>query len=260
MMFRDIWLLLIPLAGTVLGAGCVLFLRKEIGPKVESALSGFAAGVMVAASVWSLLIPAMKQSSAMESWAFVPAVVGLWAGVLLLLLLDNVIPHLHSHEQQEEGPRSKLKRTTKLVFAVTLHNFPEGMAVGISYAGWLAGYESLSMAGVLALAIGIAIQNFPEGAIVSMPLRSEGLSRKRAFAYGALSGVVEPVGAVLTVLMASFLVPALPYLLSLSAGAMLYVVVEDLIPQMSGRTHSNVGTLMFALGFSLMMILDVALG
>ena len=257
---KDFWILLIPFLGTSLGAACVFFLKDRISLRTESALSGFAAGVMVAASVWSLLIPAMEQSADMEGWAFVPAVAGFWGGILFLLLLDNIIPHLHNHGTEDEGPQSRLKRTTKLVLAVTLHNLPEGMAVGVTYAGWISGNDAITMTGALALAIGIAIQNFPEGAIVSMPLRSEGVSKRRSFVYGVLSGAVEPVGALITVAVAALVIPALPYLLSFSAGAMIYVVVEELIPQMSSGKHSNTGTLMFALGFSLMMILDVALG
>lgn len=260
MELKEFWILLIPFLGTSLGAACVFFLRERIHPRTESALSGFAAGVMVAASVWSLLIPAMQQSEWMGGWAFIPAVTGFWAGILFLLLLDNIIPHLHNNGTEAEGPRSKLKRTTKLVLAVTLHNLPEGMAVGVTYAGWISGNTAITMTGALALAIGIAIQNFPEGAIVSMPLRAEGVSRKRSFIYGVLSGAVEPVGALVTVAIASLVIPALPYLLSFSAGAMIYVVVEELIPQMSSGKHSNTGTVMFALGFSLMMILDTALG
>ena len=260
MTLNDWWILLIPLLGTTLGAACVLFMKKQIRPAMERGLSGFAAGVMVAASIWSLLIPAIDQSQDMGGWAFVPAVAGFWGGILFLLLLDNIIPHLHNHGKEAEGPKSKLKRTTKLVLAITLHNIPEGMAVGVTYAGWISGDTTITMAGALALAIGIAIQNFPEGAIVSMPLRSGGISRKKAFAYGTLSGVVEPVGALITIALASLITPYLPYLLSFAAGAMIYVVVEELIPEMSSGQHSNAGTLMFALGFSLMMILDVALG
>ncbi len=259
--FKDIWILLIPFAGTTLGAACVFFLKDKISLRTESALSGFAAGVMVAASVWSLLIPAMEQSQGSGLPAFAPAAIGFWAGILFLLVLDNVIPHLHNHGTESEGPRSKLKRTTKLVLAVTLHNLPEGMAVGVTYAGWISGSTAITMSGALALSIGIAIQNFPEGAIISMPLKAEGGSRWKSFGYGVLSGAVEPVGAIITVLLASFLIPAMPYLLSFAAGAMMYVVVEELIPEMSGGgKHSNIGTMMFAAGFSLMMILDVALG
>ena len=257
---NSFWIILVPFIGTALGAACVYFMRDGISQRMERALSGFAAGVMVAASVWSLLIPSMDHASAMGGWAFVPAVVGFWAGILFLLLLDHVIPHLHNHGMEDEGPRSKLKRTTKLVLAVTLHNIPEGMAVGVTYAGWLTGSTSITMTGALALAIGIAIQNFPEGAIISMPLRAEGTTRHRSFMYGMLSGVVEPLGALLTIALASAILPYIPYLLSFAAGAMLYVVVEELIPEMAAGSHSNVGTIMFAVGFSLMMALDVALG
>lgn len=256
----DLWILLIPLAGTVIGASCVLFLKDGISRSVERALSGFAAGVMVAASIWSLLIPSMNHAEGMGKWAFVPAVVGFWAGILFLLLLDHIIPHLHNHGTEDEGPKNKLKRRTKLILAVTLHNIPEGMAVGVTYAGWMAGDSVITLTGALALAIGIAIQNFPEGAIISMPLRADGLSRRKSFLYGALSGIVEPLGALLTIAIASSIIPFLPYFLSFAAGAMIYVVVEELIPEMSSGSHSNVGTIMFAVGFSLMMALDVALG
>ena len=252
--------LLIPFLGTTLGAACVFFMKKEMNDIVQRALTGFAAGVMVAASIWSLLIPAIEQSEGMGKFAFVPAVIGFWLGVLFLLMLDHVIPHLHRNSQEAEGPKSKLQRTTMLVLAVTLHNIPEGMAVGVVFAGYLTGNAQITAAGAMALAIGIAIQNFPEGAIVSMPLRSEGNSRLRAFGIGTLSGVVEPIGAILTILLAAYITPILPYLLSFAAGAMIYVVVEELIPEASQGKHSNVGTVGFALGFVLMMILDVVLG
>ena len=257
---ETLWILLIPFAGTALGSACVYFLRDGMGARTEQALSGFAAGVMVAASIWSLLIPSMNQAEGMGVWAFVPAVVGFWAGILFLLLLDHVIPHLHNHGTEDEGPKTKLKRRTKLILAVTLHNIPEGMAVGVTYAGWMTGNSTITLTGALALAIGIAIQNFPEGAIISMPLRADGLSRRKSFLYGALSGIVEPLGALLTIALASSIIPFLPYFLSFAAGAMIYVVVEELIPEMSSGSHSNVGTIMFAVGFSLMMALDVALG
>ena len=227
---------------------------------IQRALTGFAAGVMVAASVWSLLIPAMEQAADLGRLAFFPAVVGFWLGILFLLLLDHLIPHLHQNSLQAEGPKSQLQRTTMMVLAVTLHNIPEGMAVGVVYAGYLAGTAQITAAGALALSLGIAIQNFPEGAIISMPLRAEGMKKSWAFWGGVLSGVVEPMGAVLTILAAGIVVPALPYLLSFAAGAMLYVVVEELIPEMSQGQHSNVGTVFFAVGFSVMMVLDVALG
>ena len=257
-----VWGLLLPFMGTVLGAGCVFFLRRQLRRSVQRVLAGFAAGVMVAASVWSLLIPALEQAGAagMGAWAFVPAAGGFWAGVLFLLLLDHLIPHLHQNARRPEGPPARLPRITMMLLAVTLHNIPEGMAVGVVYAGFLAGEGQITMTAALALSLGIAIQNFPEGAIISMPLRSEGMGKAKAFAGGVLSGVVEPVGALLTILAAGLVVPALPYLLSFAAGAMLYVVVEELIPEMSQGEHSNVGTLAFALGFTLMMALDVALG
>lgn len=252
--------ILIPFAGTALGASCVFFMRKTLSQTVQRALAGFAAGVMVAASIWSLLIPAMNQAENMGALSFVPAVVGFWIGILFLLLLDHLIPHLHLGSDESEGPKSKLGRTTMMVLAVTLHNIPEGMAVGVMYAGLLAENAQITATGALALSLGIAIQNFPEGAIISMPLRAEGESKKKAFLGGLLSGIVEPIGAVLTILAAQLIIPALPYLLSFAAGAMLYVVVEELIPEMSQGQHSNIGTIFFALGFSLMMALDVALG
>lgn len=254
------YVILIPFLGTSLGAACVFFMRKTLSDGVQRALTGFAAGVMVAASVWSLLIPAIEQSSDMGGWSFVPAFVGFWVGVLFLLLLDHIIPHLHAKSGQQEGPQSQLARATMLVLAVTLHNIPEGMAVGVIYAGFLSGNTQITAASALALSIGIAIQNFPEGAIISLPLRAEGESKWKAFGGGVLSGVVEPIGAVLTLLMAQLIVPALPYLLSFAAGAMMYVVVEELIPEMSQGKHSNLGTVFFAVGFTLMMVLDVALG
>lgn len=252
--------LLIPFLGTSLGAACVFFMKKSLGDLVQRALAGFAAGVMVAASVWSLLIPAIEQSEAMGAFTFLPAFIGFWIGVLFLLALDHLIPHLHVGSDEAEGPKSKLGRTTMMVLAVTLHNIPEGMAVGVMYAGLLSGNMQITAASALALSIGIAIQNFPEGAIISMPLRAEGESRGKAFLGGVLSGIVEPIGAILTIIAAQFIVPALPYLLSFAAGAMVYVVVEELIPEMSQGRHSNIGTIFFAVGFSIMMMLDVALG
>ena len=254
------WGILIPFLGTSLGAGCVFFLKNSLRDGIQRALTGFAAGVMVAASVWSLLIPAMEQAADLGRLAFFPAAVGFWLGILFLLLLDHLIPHLHQNSLQAEGPKSQLQRTTMMVLAVTLHNIPEGMAVGVVFAGYMAGNSTITAAGALALAIGIAIQNFPEGAIISMPLRGQGMSKTKAFVYGSLSGLVEPIGALLTILAAGIVVPALPYLLSFAAGAMLYVVVEELIPEMSQGQHSNVGTVFFAVGFSVMMVLDVALG
>ena len=252
---------MIPFLGTTLGASCVFFMKKSLGDLVQRSLAGFAAGVMVAASIWSLLIPAIEQSENMGKLSFLPAFIGFWSGVLFLLLLDRLIPHLHVGSEQAEGPKSKLGRTTMMVLAVTLHNIPEGMAVGVMYAGFLAGNTpQITAASALVLSLGIAIQNFPEGAIISMPLRAEGERKGRAFLGGVLSGVVEPIGAVLTILAAQLVIPALPYLLSFAAGAMLYVVVEELIPEMSQGKHSNIGTIFFAAGFSVMMTLDVALG
>ena len=252
--------IMIPFLGTALGAACVFFMKKSLGDLVQRSLAGFAAGVMVAASIWSLLIPAIEQSEGMGKLSFLPAFIGFWVGVLFLLLLDHLIPHLHVGSNQAEGPKSRLDRTTMMVLAVTLHNIPEGMAVGVVYAGFLSGNTQITAASALALSLGIAIQNFPEGAIISMPLRAEGVRKGRAFLGGVLSGVVEPIGAVLTLLAAQFVIPALPYLLSFAAGAMLYVVVEELIPEMSQGRHSNLGTVFFAVGFSVMMVLDVALG
>ncbi len=252
--------ILIPFAGTAAGAACVFFMGKTLNRKVQNALTGFAAGVMVAASFWSLLIPALEQSEGMGKLSFVPSAIGFTLGMLFLLLLDEVIPHLHMNSDVPEGRQSKLKRTTKMVLAVTLHNIPEGMAVGVVYAGWLAGTENITRMGALALALGIAIQNFPEGAIISMPLQAEGMKKSRTFLYGVLSGIVEPVGALLTIVAAGMVIPILPYLLSFAAGAMIYVVVEELIPEMSEGEHSNLGTICFAAGFVLMIILDVALG
>ena len=252
--------LLIPFVGTSLGSACVFFLKKGLGDRVQRGLTGFASGVMVAASIWSLLIPAMDQSSGAGSLACLPAVIGFWAGILFLLGLDHLIPHLHQKSHHAEGPHTRLRRSTMMVLAVTLHNIPEGMAVGVVYAGYLAGDGQITMMGALALSLGIAIQNFPGGAIISMPLRAEGMSKPRAFAGGVLSGAVEPLGALLTILAAGLVVPALPYLLSFAAGAMIYVVVEELIPEMSQGKHSDIGALSFAVGFTLMMALDVALG
>ena len=252
--------IMIPFLGTMLGAACVFFMKKSLGDLVQRSLAGFAAGVMVAASIWSLLIPAIEQSEDMGKLSFLPAFIGFWVGVLFLLLLDHLIPHLHVGSEQAEGPKSKLGRTTMMMLAVTLHNIPEGMAVGVVYAGFLSGNTQITAASALVLSLGIAIQNFPEGAIISMPLRAEGKRKDRAFLGGVLSGVVEPIGAVLTLLAAQFVIPALPYLLSFAAGAMLYVVVEELIPEMSQGRHSNLGTVFFAVGFSMMMVLDVALG
>lgn len=252
--------ILIPFLGTTLGAACVLFMKNSLNQIIGRILTGFAAGVMVAASVWSLLIPAIEQSSFQGGLAFVPAAVGFVVGIAFLLVLDRAIPHIHLGAESAEGPKSGFKKTTMMVLAVTMHNLPEGMAVGVVYAGLLAGDTSISAAGAMALAIGIAIQNFPEGAVISMPLKAEGVKKPKAFLYGVLSGAVEPVGAIITVLASGVILPALPYLLSFAAGAMIYVVVEELIPEASAGKHSNVGTIAFAAGFVVMMILDVALG
>lgn len=252
--------LLIPFLGTTAGAACVFFMKKTLGDLVQRSLAGFAAGVMVAASIWSLLIPAIDQSAHLGKLSFLPVFAGFWCSILFLLALDHLIPHLHVGSEQAEGPKSNLSRTVMMVLAVTLHNIPEGMAVGVMYAGFLSDNPQITAASALALTLGIAIQNFPEGAIISLPLRAEGESKGRAFLGGVFSGVVEPIGAVLTILAAQLVIPALPYLLSFAAGAMLYVVVEELIPEMSQGAHSNIGTVFFAVGFSLMMVLDVALG
>lgn len=252
--------IMIPFVGTALGSACVFFLKHEMKPLLQKILLGFASGVMVAASVWSLLIPAMNMSEGMGKLAFIPAAVGLLLGMAFLLLMDRVIPHLHLGSDEPEGMHSSLSKSLMLIFAVTLHNFPEGMAVGVVFAGMLEGSAGITLAGAFALAIGIAIQNFPEGAIISMPLKGTGISRGKAFLYGAASGIVEPLGALLTIWLASYIEPVLPYLLAFAAGAMLYVVVEELIPEASEGEHSNIATVGFAIGFVLMMILDVALG
>lgn len=253
--------LIIPFIGTSIGAATVFMMKGDINPKVQRGLIGFAAGVMVAASIWSLLIPAMEQSEGlgMGEWSFMPAVIGFWSGMLFLLALDKLIPHEHL-DGEPEGPQSKLPKSVKLVLAVVLHNIPEGMAVGVVYASWMMGLSDITLTAAVALSIGMAIQNFPEGAIISMPLRSEGVSRGKSFFYGVLSGAVEPISAVLTIMAAAIIIPVLPYLLSFAAGAMLYVVVEELIPEMSAGSHSNIGTVLFTVGFTLMMSLDVALG
>ena len=252
--------LLLPFIGTSAGSACVFFMKHSLSKQVQRALTGFAAGVMTAASIWSLIIPAMDMSENKGKLAFLPAVIGFWCGILFLLLLDTLIPHLHMNAEKAEGVSSRLARTTMMVLAVTLHNIPEGMAVGIVYAGFISGSAEMSAGGAFALALGIAIQNFPEGAIISMPLHAEGKSKGKAFADGVLSGAVEPIGAALTILFAGLFLPAMPYLLSFAAGAMIYVVVEELIPEMSEGEHSNIGVIMFSVGFTLMMILDVALG
>ena len=251
---------LLPFLGTTLGAAFVFFLKGQMNRTLQRSLTGFASGVMVAASVWSLIIPAIDQSAHLGKLSFLPAFIGVWAGFLFLLALDRFVPHLHLNSDSPEGSPSNLGKSTMMVLAVALHNLPEGMAVGVVAAGWLTGNESISAAGALALSLGIALQNLPEGAIISMPLKSNGMNRGRAFGYGVASGIIEPIGAVLTILLAGVLVPVLPYLLSFAAGAMLYVVVEELIPEMSEGDHSHIGPIFFAVGFSLMMVLDVALG
>lgn len=252
--------IMIPFAGTVLGAACVFFMKKTLNLMLERVLTGFAAGVMAAASVWSLLIPSMKHAESMGRFSFVPAAIGFLIGIFFLLILDHIIPHLHLNSTQSEGPKSHLGKNTMMVLAVALHNLPEGMAVGVVYAGYLSGNMPVTLTGAFVLSLGIAIQNFPEGAIVSMPLRAEGMKKSKAFSYGVFSGIVEPIGALLTILASKLITPVLPYFLSFAAGAMIYVVVEELIPEMSAGKHSNVGTVMFSIGFVTMMILDVVLG
>lgn len=256
MIYEIIQGLMIPFLGTTLGSACVFFMKKEMSRTLQRILTGFAAGVMTAASVWSLLIPSIEQSEDMGKLAFLPAVIGFLAGIGFLLLLDEIMPHLHM-DGESEGVKIGLSKNTMLLLAVTLHNIPEGMAVGAVYAGAIYGGSEITSAAAFALAIGIAIQNFPEGAIISMPLRSEGMSRKKAFLCGAISGAAEPVGALLTILAAGMIIPVMPYLLSFAAGAMIYVVVEELIPEMSSGGHSNIGTVFFAVGFAVMMTLDV---
>lgn len=248
-----------PFIGTSLGSACVFFMKNKMNPLLQKVLLGFASGVMVAASVWSLLIPAMDMSKNLDKFAFIPAVIGLMLGVVFLLLLDRTIPHMHL-DNKKEGIESNLKNSTMLVLAVAMHNIPEGMAVGTVFAGMLMGSAKMTFAGAIALSIGIAIQNFPEGAIISMPLKSIGLSKVKAFLYGVASGIVEPIAAIITILFAAYVTPFLPYFLAFAAGAMLYVVVEELIPEASEGKHSNLGTIGFSLGFVIMMILDVALG
>lgn len=253
--------LLIPLIGTTLGAACVFIMKKEMNKLVNRVLLGFAGGVMIAASVWSLIIPAINMSSNMDKLAFLPAAIGVSIGIIFMLFLDILIPHLHYNNDKAEGLKNeKIKKTTMLLLAVVLHNIPEGMAIGIVFAGVMGEGDAITLASALALSIGIAIQNFPEGAIISMPLRSEGISKSKSFCYGFLSGVVEPIAALLTIIFSGFIEPLMPYLLSFAAGAMIYVVVEELIPEASEGEHSNIGTIGFAMGFIIMMILDVALG
>lgn len=252
--------LLIPFLGTALGASMVFLMKNKINLKIEKLLLGFASGVMIAASVWSLIIPSINMAKEQKVIAWIPASIGFLFGIVFLLILDSLIPHLHLESNKPEGLKSKLKKTTMMVLAVTLHNIPEGMAVGVTFAGTIIGNTGITMAGAFALSIGIAIQNFPEGAIISMPLKSEGMSKPKAFLYGVLSGVVEPIGAIITILLTNAVVPILSYLLSFAAGAMMYVVVEELIPESQAGEHSNIGTIGVALGFVIMMILDVALG
>ncbi|MDE6536779.1 MAG: ZIP family metal transporter [Muribaculaceae bacterium] len=252
--------LLLPFLGTTLGAACVFLIRNSIPQKLQKILTGFAAGVMVAASVWSLLIPSIEMTGETDFMSILPSIIGFGAGILFLLFLDEIIPHQHIDSNDSEGPKSQLSKTSKLVLAITLHNLPEGMAVGVALAAAIEHSSYLTMAGAIALSLGIAIQNFPEGAIVSMPLRGTGSTKWRSFIMGTLSGVVEPIGAVITILLASFIIPILPYLLSFAAGAMMYVVVEELIPETQEGKHSNLGTIGFGVGFLLMMTLDVLLG
>lgn len=252
--------ILMPFVGTCLGACCVFFMKKDFSPTLQRILLGFAGGVMVAASVWSLVIPALEYSTDMGKLSFIPAVVGIWLGIMFLLLLDKIIPHLHMNSDEAEGVKSNLPKSAMLMLAVALHNLPEGVAVGVVIAGGMADNTGLSLAGAMTLALGIAIQNFPEGAIISMPLRGEGLSKGKAFLWGVLSGLVEPLAAICAILLAGFVSPLLPWMLGFAAGAMLYVVVEELIPEMSAGEHSNIGTIAFAAGFTLMIVLDVALG
>ena len=251
---------LIPFLGTILGAATVFLMKNELNKKIEKILLGFASGVMIAASVWSLIIPSIEMAEEQGQIAWMPAAIGFLLGIAFLLVLDSIIPHMHLESEKPEGIKAKLKKTTMLVLAVTIHNIPEGMAVGVLFAGAIIGNTGVTIAGALTLAIGIAIQNFPEGAIISMPLRSEGMSKSKAFLYGAISGIVEPIAAVITILLTNFVVPILPYLLSFAAGAMIYVVVEELIPESQAGEHSNIGTIGVSLGFVIMMILDVALG
>lgn len=252
--------LMIPFFGTAFGAACILFMKDEIRPLIQKALLGFAAGVMVAASVWSLLIPAMDMSEDMGKYAFLPAATGFVIGIGFLLLLDRAIPHMHIGSDKTEGPKAALNKSTMLVLAVTIHNIPEGISSGAVFAGLLTHNTNVTLAGAFALSIGIAIQNLPEGFIVSLPVRAEGHGRRKAFLYGTLSGIVEPIAGGITVLLAAYITPVLPYLLAFAAGAMIYVVVEELVPESAEGEHSNIGTIGFAAGFVLMMILDVALG
>lgn len=252
--------IMIPFLGTMLGAGFVFLLRNQIKPWVNTVLAGFASGIMMAASVWSLLIPAIEMSEGMGKLSFLPAAVGFALGIVFLLCMDKVVPHIHIENGQQEGMKAKLRKTTMLVFAVTLHNIPEGMAVGIVYAGLGTQMSGITVAGATALAFGIALQNIPEGAIISLPLKGEGMSKTKAFLYGALSGIVEPIGALITVLLTAYITPILPYMLAFAAGAMAYVIIEELVPESAASGHSDIGTIGFTVGFIIMMILDVTLG
>ena len=254
------WGLLIPFLGTALGSGMVFLMKDKINKKLEKLLLGFASGIMIAASVWSLLIPSIDMAKSQNVVEWIPGAVGFLFGIIFLLVLDSIIPHLHLNTDKPEGIKTKIQKTTMMILAVTLHNIPEGMAVGVVFAGALAQNTSITMAGAVALAIGIAIQNFPEGAIISMPLKSEGMSKSKSFLYGTLSGVVEPIGALITIALTNLVVPILPYFLSFAAGAMIYVVIEELIPEAQSGNHSNLGTIGAAIGFVIMMVLDVALG
>lgn len=252
--------LLIPFLGTMLGSGTVFLMKNEMDKKIEKLLLGFASGVMIAASIWSLIIPSISMAEEQGKVAWIPASIGFMFGIVFLLVLDSLIPHLHLKSDKPEGIKTKLKKTTMMMLAVTLHNIPEGMAVGVTFAGAIIGNTGITIAGAMVLAIGIAVQNFPEGAIISMPLKSEGNPKAKAFLYGTLSGIVEPIGAIITILLINTVVPILPYLLSFAAGAMIYVVIEELIPESQVGEHSNIGTIGVAIGFVIMMILDVALG
>jgi len=252
--------ILIPFVGTTLGAGCVFFVRGKLNLRLQRIFTGFAAGVMVAASIWSLLIPSLESTTHLGKWAFLPAAAGFWMGIIFLAALDKAVPHLHINSATAEGPKSRLKKTTMMILALVLHNIPEGMAVGVLYAGAMLQEAEITVAAAFVLSLGIAIQNFPEGAMISIPLHGEGVKKSRAFIYGMLSGIVEPMAAMFTILVAEVVVPALPYMLGFAAGAMIYVVVEELIPEMSEGEHSHLGTFMFMIGFTAMMIMDVVLG
>ena len=260
MIVEIIFSVLIPFVGTILGAGCVFFIKGKLNNSVLKAFSGFAAGVMIAAAIWSLILPSFDASNYLGALSFIPVLVGLWLGFLFLMLLDKIIPHMHADSNEAEGPKCNLKKSTMTALAVALHNLPEGMAVGVVLASAQAGETSVSITMAIALAIGIAVQNFPEGAIISIPLNNCGMKKSKTFGLGVLSGIVEPIGAVITLLLANLITPLLPYLLSFAAGAMIYVVIEELIPEMSEGEHSHIGTIFFAIGFSLMMVLDILLG